>query len=439
MQAKDHYLKYLIILVGILLVLLPLGIRTHSGNPTIPGTETYYHLTAGTPVSPYQGEHYTWEPYHLLIQLMPPAWIAPLLGILSYLLLALILKHIVKDNITESWILLIYALSPTYVTLGFLGGRALLSLTLLLLGTYLLLHNKTRIIGTALFVIASLSGTTAALASLAALGCIFMLKPELKQWLLASGILSALTLLAPSPPHLQPTAGLQELLSEVGGFYGTSIFNVILVIVAAIILWKNKAKYYTLFAIIFALFTTSIFLPELYSYTNIIGSTLAGYGLAWLSKRKWNLAFLRNASLLVIFCGLLFSSVSHIVQITDTGPTPTLMQAAQHADGTVLTHANYGFWIQYTGTPTVVDPYTHTLPDGQSRMNNIAYAFSTTNLKDLLELLQHYNIENILITQEMQEELIWDKPEQGLDFLVTNAETFKRTYQDDKHTLWSVK
>jgi len=436
MQAKNHYLKYLIIIVGIILMLLPLGIRIHNGNTTTPGIEAYYHLTAGNAVSPYQGEHYVWEPYHLLTRILPSIWIAPLLGIISYLLLAFLLHQFIREDLTESWILLIYALSPTYITLGFFGGRALLALTLILLGTTLLLHNKIRIIAPAVFALASLSGTTATIASMAAIGCVLILKPELKQWAIASITLSALTFVLPNPPYTESTAGLQGLFSEIGGFWGTSIFNIILVFVAAIILWKNKAKYYTLFAIILTLFITSMFLSELYGYTNVLGSILAGFGLTWLSKRTWDLDFLRNASLLVIFCGLLFSSVSHITEITNTMPTPDFFEAVNDAEGRVLTHPNYGFWIQYTQKPTVIDPYTHMLPDGKSRINNVDYAFHTTSLKDLQELLDHYEIDSILITEEMKDGLVWEKPEQGLHFLVTNAETFKKIHQDETHTIW---
>ena len=121
---------------------------------------------------------------------------------------------------------------------------------------------------------------------------------------------------------------------------------------------------------------------------NIIICILAGIALATLSTRKWKLKTLRNASLLLLFCGLLFSSIAHIVNIADMPPTKEFIQKLNIPPGIILTHQDYGFWAQFSGHKTIIDPYTQTIPWQQK--SNTESMFRLTELEKTQQLLNKY-------------------------------------------------
>lgn len=407
--------KIVIFVLAVLMVSLPFMLRMAHDNPTIPGVEQYYHLSANN-----------MEPYTFLVKFCPfPLFLPAVLTVLSFVVLALLIRKIVKNPAVESWILLVFALSPTFISAGFFGGRAVFALLCILLGSYVLL-TKYRYISIIFFILAGLSGIFAIIASAAFLIGLTILYPDIKKLTVSTLALLFLIFIAlPQPPSKIITG----FLSDFGGLFGTSIFVVLLALVAAIVLWSNKSRYYLLFAVLFFSFLISIFFAEFLIYANVFACALAGYSLGWLAQREWTLKFLRNASLLVLFCGLLFSSVAHVVAIADTPPDPEFFELIDVPPGTFVASPDYGFWIEYAGHETVADPFVKSLPDYRSRLKNLDYLFSTNSLDDAKELLTYYNVSYVLVEEDST----------GLGFLVKNAETFKRVNQTDSLSVWRVK
>ena len=289
-------------------------------------------------------------------------------------------------------------------------------------------------------IIASLSGTAYTIAAIAfMLILILTIKKDTKH-LAATAIACMIILILGYAPSYVPHPGsMSEYISDLGGTYGFSIFALLLAIVGAILIWEHKQKYYGAYAIFIIFLISSVFFPGLIVFANVLVSGLAGVALASLAQRKWELNFLRQAALLVLFCGLLFSGISHAVILADKPPTRAFFKAIEFQPGTILTHEQYGFWIESAGHKAVIDPLWKELTEPEERTWDAAALFSSTDLQKTSILLKKYNITHVLITPEMKHGLLWEREQQGLDFLVENSETFKRLQTGSNIKVWRVK
>lgn len=436
-------MKWLFI-VALVIVALPFFLRAEQGIDVMPGTESYYHAVAGSDVSFFSGARYVWEPYHFVY-----GWAEYLFGgvtflpavfaLLSFCVFWLLLDKLGMDKRAKMWSLVVFVLSPTFISTAFFAGRASFALFCVLLGAYLLLV-RWRGLGMVFFVLAALSGWIAWLGAVVFAVFLMLYRPFLKRSCsVLLSVLFVVLVLFPFPPFINSSGGISAVLSDLGGLYGVSTFVLLLTVVAAVVLWSNKAKYYSVFALSSGLFLACFFYPGLLVYAGVFASVLAGFALAWLQQRRWELGFLRDISLLVLFCGLLFSAVSHTVVIAGSQPSDEFFEVLDIPSGRVLTHPDYGFWLQSRGFDVVADPYVEALPDGESRIESLDAVFSTNSLRDAEKILDHYGVDYVLITEEMKQGLVWEGADSGLAFLTRNPETFKIIRNADALDIWRVR
>ncbi len=450
---KTHLFS--IFVLALVMIALPLHLRFAHQNPTLAGAEPYYHarmavqLSEGkmptTDTAIASGRPYILNPYHIILAIGykitgPLAFnlFPPIFALASFIFVWLLLRRLAIPESTQLWILLSYALSPPLLATGILGTPYSFILALITGGAWLLL-NHLWILGMIFIIIASLSGPIYAITAIVFLLILILaIKKETKHLTITAFITFILLLINYSPSYIPHHRGLSEYISDLGGTYGFSIFALLLAIVGAILIWEHKQKYYGAYVIFILLLISSFFFPGLLVFANVLVSGLAGVALASLSQRKWELEFLRHASLLVLFCGLLFSSISHAMILADIPPTQSFFKALAFEPGTILTHEQYGFWIESAGHTAIIDPLWKELPEPEDQSWDAAALFSSTDLQKTNTLLKKYNITHILITPEMKHGLVWEREQQGLDFLVENSETFKKLETGSNIEVWSV-
>lgn len=449
---KQHIL--FIIMLSLVMILLPLHLRLTNGNTTLAGIEPYYHarsaieLTKGIPTedtSIVNNRAYVPNPYHFVLALGYLAigktafYALPLLfAFLTVILLYLILKKLRLPETVAPWTLIAYALSPPLIAIGTIGTPDSFVLTLLLAGTLFLLNTRWYL-GTLCLIIVSLTGLVYNFAALVMLLFLICVTDKTKPLLTTGTISLAILALGLHPPRIPQTNAIIQYLSDIGGTYGFSIFALLLAIVGAVLIWQHKKTYYGAYLLSIAFLVFSFFYPGLLILANVLVSVLAGIALAKLSERKWKLAYLRHAALLVLFCGLLFSGISHAVSLSDTPPAPAFFKALQFPPTTVMTHEDYGFWVESAGHKAVIDPLWKELPEAEQQYWDATTLFTLTVLDRATPILQKYNITHIIITPEMQRGLLWEREDQGLDFLVKNSETFKKIETETHIAVWQTK
>jgi hypothetical protein len=450
---KQHL--FAIFVLAIFMIALPLHLRFAHNNPTLAGTEPYYHsrmaveILKGIPATDTaiaNGRPYILHPYHIVLAgayaLIGPLAFNLLPGIfalLSFVFFWLLLRKLGISENTQPWILLAYALSPPLLATGTIGTPHAFILALLMGGTWLLL-GRLWMLGSIFYVIACLSGLIYNVTAICFLLVLLLIYQKDTQRFIVTALLSiGAIVLGHTPPLVALPRELSQYISDFGGVYGFSIFAFLLALVGAALAWKRNQKTYATYAIFIGFFVASFFFPHLLVFANVVVSALAGVALAKLSQRKWELHFLRQAALLVLFCGLLFSSISHAVSLADTPPTPAFFKALEFPPGTVVTYENYGFWVESAGHTALMDPLWKELADPEDQSWDVAALFKSTDLAQAIPLLKKYNVTNVLITSEMEHGLLWERDEQGLDFLVKNSETFKKLKTSSNINVWKVR
>ena len=104
----------------------------------------------------------------------------------------------------------------------------------------------------------------------------------------------------------------------------------------------------------------------------------------------------------------------------------------------VFSHYSKGFFIEHwAGLPVLTDAeYAYAVTADQI-FKDSEEIFGSNNLVLTSKLLQKNNISYVLVTEDMRQDLVWEKPHQGLDFLLSNNETFKKLYSNNLSPLWT--
>lgn len=439
-----------IIFLAVIMAALPLHLRLAQGNHELPGIAPYYHalhaiqLTHG--YSSYDntivnGREYTLNPYHILLALFymimgTAAFFAvPLLcALASFYLFWKLLGYLKFSQDAKLGTLLVYTLSPSLIAIATLGTPHSFVIMLTLLAACLL-FTRYWTTSIALIILISLTGTVYTIGALFTMFALYLLTK--KQHIIYAAVAAALSIFLPHATVIPLPQTVTQFISDFGGIYGFSIFALLLAIVGTTLVWEHKKQYYATFTLILAGFIATFYYPHLIIFANLVISALAGEALAKLSNRTWNLHYLRNATLLVLFCGLLFSGIAHAKALASLDPQEDFFANLPPEHSTIFTHENYGFWLSYAGHTPVIDPLWTLVPDPDEQYGDAMTLFRTIDIETANALIKKYNITHILITNEMHG-LVWERDDQGLAFLVGNSETFKSTETGKTLTVWKT-
>ena len=468
-QIKQ-YTKW-ILLIALLFLLLPSVLRALDGNIYLMGEESYYHARMAEQISqegiPEKDTFITTErdyalnPYHallavftLLLGAVTASKIVPLLlGLLCVYLFYLILTNLKIDSWTKLVVTGILILSPVFIYVFNVSTPACFILVLNLAGLFFLM-KKGRL-NTALSLIffstAAIFGVShAILSAFIVFFYSFRYKKRLRRAYLIIAAIVFVALSYSLPAYLAAEkAGfvaldlLSSFFSDLGGTAGFSVFAVLLALVGYALIWKHKKKYYLLYAFSILLIVYSFFNNDLLIYSNLIVVFLAGTAFVHFARMRWSLKTLRELTLIVLFCGLLFSAFTAVFSLQAASPNTPLTNSLiwlnlnSEKDDVVFSHYSNGFWIEFISErPVILDGLLHQTPEVNDLYFDSKQAFETDDLDKAREILSKYDVDYIVITGNMYDGLVWSKKEQGLDFLLTNAETFKKVQENSYVTIY---
>jgi len=430
-----------VIILALIMLALPYHLRYFSGNHTLAGDESYYHSKIARTIAEGKTTIDLFNsPYHLLsagiykiIGNHTFAVVPIIFSLLSLLLFYLLLKKLKIEEQTQLWTLLVFILSPAFISLGFYNTPSAFELSLVLLGL-LILHSKP-IYSTIPFLIASADSLSGAIASIFCIAY-YVLNDKTRNFKIAligiAPIFCAILLNYNLP--IQFTQNTANYFSDLGGIYGIGTFTIILTIISAALLWPKKE--YLTFTLVAAFITATIIYPALLPFILPITSLLAGYALSYLFKRKWELNSLRTLTLFVIFLGLLFSAISYSTTHSKDSPSQEIINALTSVEpGTILTAKEYSNWASIKHKTLL----HQIIPVQEQQQNDANAIFYSNDLEKTKQLLQKHQVDYVLITPEMKKGLVWEEENFGLAFLVNNNETFKRIPTDKSIELYEIR
>ena len=466
-----------IILLGLVILLIPHLINLNQSESYLLGDETYFNLNIANKIkenqfdsnifiiqdnSAYINRQVITNPYQLLLSLLNNlelfSIIIPILfGLISLLLVYLILRrlNINKDIRFLTMVMVIF--SPIFVYVFSLSTKYSMIITLMLLGYYFFLKESwySVIFSSLSFSIVTLFGNFESILSIILLlGYVLITKNKKLRlvFVLLAIIISMIFFNTFILSNVEQTIQndfieinfFNEIISDFGSNVGLGLFKFLVAIIGIVLLWNKRNENIFLIIIFgFIIFSVIVYNLDYLIYASFFLSYLAALGLDYFIKRKWHVETLKYLTLITIFSGLLFSSVSYLMLLSRDNYSNETIESLiwlneNKEKGLILSHYSYGFIINhYSEMPVLMDSYFKNnieINNYYQISNNI---FNSYILRQTVEYLDQLNIRYLWITNEMKQGLVWEE-ESGLLFLLRNRDHFEKIYENDEIQIYKI-
>lgn len=469
--TENKVLVYSLILTIVILLIIPY-IRLFYYDNLLIGEQPYYHirvaqhiLEKGIPLNdPLIDSPYLLQPFHLVLaglfsflSISLSSFLLPfLLGGLSVIFFYLILKELRISILNKFFALFILIISPVFIyTFSTLNSYSL-SVFVLLLAFFLFIKKQKFffILSLILFAVIPFFNFVSVIFSVAIL-LIYSLnnKKKIKQFynILFIVIIIALIryiiyLIKYGIPHFSLNSVVfVNYLSELGGLLSFGIFNLILAAIGLYLIW-NKKKQILGYLVLFIAIIFSLYFNPVNIYLNFIFAISAGYAFVSIVKMRYSLMIIKKLTIVLLLFGLIFSTISYTAIVSGIFPDKSVvnslewLKANSKPEDVIFSHYAKGNWIQAIAQrPVLLNSNFIYIEDVKTKLNDSDIIFYSRTLKKTVSLLDQYNISYIWIDSEMKKELVWTKEEEGLLFLFSNKEKFKRVYSKEGIEIWKIK
>ncbi|HLD05172.1 MAG TPA: hypothetical protein VJG90_05645 [Candidatus Nanoarchaeia archaeon] len=447
---KTKYVFLTLFLAALLILISLLALRHFNHYPTLHSPEAYTHLRIAQLIhengilqfDSLLKQHYTFNLYDYLIAglslLAPLSLLSLLIPLLigvavAFLFYQILIKYCNSER--TFYILFFFLLSPAYLysftTLTSLGFIAFLAL----LGFWLFLKQKMiwAYLTWALLVLTSwVAFITICLLFLWYLYTYEKNKIQSALHLFSLGFLFWILLIVTHPFNFQDQLlpfqlGLRYYLTDFGAMVGYSFVTFILCLIWLFKYWNKKPL---VLLLVFLLSAINLPTRILMSFMLSIG---AGLYVANLSERNWQLSLLKQLTLLLIGCLILFSALSYMHRLVQSPPELSLQKALEKLSyeekGAVLTSPEYSSFTAYFAHQSLAN----------LSQQDLSTIYHSQRLDLTKKILDQYDVRYILITPSMRNGGVWNAPNQGLLLLLPFSESFIKRNAVDDIEIWQYR
>src|SRR3989344_2883640 len=470
MKFSVKYKIIFLILLGLIVLLTPIMFRYFYHDNLLIGEESYYNLRLASfvnenhvlPVNDdlsYGGRSIVDELGWIVLLSLNPELMSRLLpialGLFSLVLFFLIAKTINQRIAVVSTILFI--LSPGFMYLFSVSTKYSVAILLGLLGFYFVLRKK-YFYGILFLSFVSFFSFLGSIASLFLFLILSFYKRYNKKYCLFGIFLSFLFMIIQySRLYSLKLPGFtlfylreevvnyffQNIISDFGGLYGFGFVTLILSLIGINALWKKKYKFLLIYIVIFLFLVLTSYLSFISFYLTVFISLLGGYGFITIQDSKWESSLVKNITIFIIICAVIFSSVSYMDRLVSLQPTKEIYDAIYYldrkpAEDVVFSSYKRGLWINYGGKKNVIDSNFFYAPNARERFRDSNLLFDTQDVDIAFNIINKYDINYIWIDKLMKED-IWDNEEKDLLFLLNHSKRFKKVFDNGYVEIWRVK
>ncbi len=436
----------------------PYAFRIAAGENLLYGDQPYYHARIARQILEgtitledaliYNERPHFLGPYHVLlayasklIGLQPASIALPLLlGIASFAVFYIIISRAIPDAKKQAMVAGLLITSPIFIATFSQSSPQGLPILLCLLGYLMLNSRKTTIPGFILLASTIIFGLFNAGLALVLLVSHYTTKNRTKLTylaLLGTAFLASMAYYALFAQR--PAAGSlpSTIISDLGG-YGFGAFTLLLFATGMVLSWRKKSDYLPYYLLLYT--SAAVFLDiRVLPYLSLPVAIFAGEGLYSISTAKWEMETVKRLTILLIACGLVFSTASYINRLHREGPGNEAVRALewlrQQPDGLVLSHYSNGFIIEYySQKPVLLNSFL--VEYLRNRYLDSEEIFSSRNLQNTERLLNKYDVRYIYIDSAMKSGKVWNKGDEGLLFLFRNKDAFQLAYKAENVEIW---
>lgn len=446
MKLTENQKTLAIILLGALLLILPLFLRLLSGLPLVYSPEAAYttRIIEQNQVI-YDNIQERNINFNLFFHIFSKTFflhnevflkIIPfLLGILSLLAMHFLLKGQESRKIN----LLLLLLSPIFIYVFSTFNFYCLMVFLIIMGFYVFFQKKGWW-ASPLFALLPVIDFLSALASLVLLLAISLHKKHKLQdfyiIMVATITTSAITI-SQNIIDISKYFGIGTLkttFAEFGAIPGLTIPIIILSFVGILTFWKkSRPKLFASVAFI-AIIILSISSPIVKVIFAIAITYFAALALESLIRRNWAIPILKNITIIIVICSLIFPLAAFYATVTNNPPNKEMMDAlsflkkASPAGSVVWSSEENGFFIQkYSERKTFTDSLSFLYPDYENKLKDSETIIFSRMMANTTKAINTHKIDYFYIDPNMKE-IYWNNKNEGLMFLLKNSETFINIY-----------
>lgn len=352
-----------------------------------------------------------------------------ILGIISVFLLWRVLREYGFSHEVSFIISLFYVVSPATISIFSQSLEKSFAVVVLLLAAFLAQKKSVKSLAGAVLlslVLFVLDGVLASRAVMLGFMYSYVEKKRLHKHVFLVLLIAFFMLLLPQAKSLLRVHELRLFVSDFGGIEGMSVFIVLLAVIGMIFSWGEKTKkwYFT----IILLFIVMLLHERVILLVNVLGVMVAGYAFDRLRSMEWKLKLIKNASLLVLSCGILFSFLSHATVLAGALPDndfeSAFVQLRSGQPGVVFSHSSNSQWIRFWSRMPVVD---------EKDISADILSFSVE--EKVFPVFEQEKVQYVVLTKNLVG-TVWDNENQGLLFFVRNSKTFKKIYENNGVVIW---
>ncbi len=231
-----------------------------------------------------------------------------------------------------------------------------------------------------------------------------------------------------------------SIVSDFGSPLGVSVFVVLLGFFGMMVLF-NRERFAATAVVLLCL--SALFTSQLIVYFSIALIFCAALFLDYLWKRDWAIPQLRNITLLLLVCGLIFSSVSFGVRWANSAPDKDMVAALvalstySDKDSVVFSGVGDGIYISSIASRKVY--LDRTIPKDDLRQRQARALYDSYDLGYVKGVFAKEGITHIFIAPQMYQGEVWSRPGVGLSYLVQSNETFKNVYQANGYSIYALR
>ncbi len=468
--SKKRSIVLALYAIAVIIMVLPFIIRMHADKPYIIGEGAAYNLRmynlfadfsiitkdpfSHTNILVFNWYYFLAGKFFSNLSCLPSIIIVMLLeGIVALLLIDLILKKAGFNRLVRINTSLLLIMTPVFITSFMQFSIMFAAVDLILLSVYLFLSKHRTLSFFCLLAVASL-GFVFALFSLF-LFMIYIIKCRQRCsrficLLFVSSIVGYLfyviaELGIPVILKEEIVKSLFNIISDLGSIYGVGLFTIILGLIGVVVSWPRKKDYYGVYIVLLVSYLFGVFFNSyFYLVTAICLAFLGAITLDVLLNMSWDFNFLFQLTLIILYCGLLFSTLAYLNTIPSLPPDKLeiecLGKLSYYPKGDVLSVPSNGDFISYFSRhrPFIDDHYLF-LKDYRQRLNITNYIFNLGDINLAKKYLTENKIRYIFIDSRMENGLVWDSKDQGLSYLLRNNETFIKLCSNPYSKVFMVK
>ncbi|RJQ17256.1 hypothetical protein C4573_04355 [Candidatus Woesearchaeota archaeon] len=444
MKIPEKTQVFLLIVLCTLVLLAPGTIRTLQKNPLPYGAETAYasRILQQNQYDPVQERPTT---FNLLfygvsrISFMEQAMLLKLLpfvlGMLSMLMLFLLLR---KER-NYLFIIFLFIASPVFIYV-FSSLNALSAIIFLnLLGFFIFLQKRGWLSCFVFAIIPFIDVLAFFLTAILLMSYAVYQKYKIRDVyiIIVVSLLPLMYMITQNTISIHQyfdLTGIHELFVEFGVLAGISLPLLILAIIGIAIKWPQQRLLFAAYLLLILFFIGAMYSTMITIYLGFLLPFFGGFALRYFLERKWSIQVLRNITLLLIFCSLLFSVISFVDQTTQEKPNPemvhalTILKDFSDKQELVFSSPQNGFFIEkYAERKAFLDGKSYEYPDYTIKKETYETLIASRNFETTSALLEKNNIQYFYIDTQMKQQL-WNNREDGLLFLLMRSRNFVRIY-----------